>query len=174
MDFTKYDKLKKLAPTTTIEQKNIGDIAAYKIALVSIVMSIFTLVHYIHYVNIKYSTTALARFFQFFIMFYIIFLIAIYFRYTVNDIVIVYFVIMSIPYVYYLCEYILGLTSYLTLNTVTGRIYMLTTFMTLIAIGAITNKMHLVAIILAFVLIAICLSHAVKIIGKMLSALDKE
>ena len=174
MDFTKYSKLKQLAPTTTSGQQNIGDIASYKIALVSIVMSIFTLIHYIHYVNIKYSTTVLARFFQFFIMLYIIFLIAVYFKYTINDIVLVYFAVMSIPYVYYLCEYILGLTSYLTLNTVKGRIYMLTTFMTLIAIGAITHKMYIIAIVLALVLVAICLSHALKIIGEMLSTMDNE
>ena len=173
MDFSKYDKLRNLVPKEPINKVNIGDVAAYKIGFVSIIFSMITLIHYIHYMNIQYSTTAIARFFQFFIMFYVIITIGIYFRYSMNTIVFYYFIFILIPYLYYLIEYVYKLTQHLSLYTVSGRIYLLTTIMTIFAIGLITNNMHIVAILLAIGLVGIALSQGLKVIGKMITKLEK-
>lgn len=174
MDFSKYDKLRNLAPKESVKKVNIGDVAAYKIALVSIVMTMITLVHYVHYMNIQYSTTVVARFFQFFVMFYVLIYLGIYFKYSMNSIVFAYFIFIICPYVYYFLEYIFGLTKHLSIYTVTGRIYMLTTIMSIVAIGLITNKIYLIAILLALVLIGIALLNGFKIFGKMISKLDND
>tara|TARA_B100000161_G_C33424411_1_gene357102 strand:- start:514 stop:657 length:144 start_codon:yes stop_codon:yes gene_type:complete len=46
--------------------------------------------------------------------------------------------------------------------------------MTIFAIGLITNKMYIVAIVLAMGLVGIALSQGLKIVGAMISNLDKD
>tara|TARA_B000000557_G_scaffold219647_1_gene187453 strand:+ start:143 stop:286 length:144 start_codon:yes stop_codon:yes gene_type:complete len=45
--------------------------------------------------------------------------------------------------------------------------------MTIFAIGLITNNMHIVAILLATGLVGIALSQGLKVIGKMITKLEK-
>ena len=164
---------KKLTKNKIVPQGDDVGMKAFKFAFVSIVLAAFTLIHYIHYMDIKYSTTILSRFFYFFILFYIIIYIAMYYKYEMSDIFLVYFIIMSIPYLYYLGQYIIKLSTYLTLNTVKGRIYILTSFLTLFAIGLITDQTQIIAIILFVYILFLGLRSVLSIVGEMLQDVDK-
>lgn len=139
MDFSKFEKLRPLTERETSIINN-GDMKIIKTALISVVCAVVLLVHYIHYMNIQYTTTVLMRFFQFWFLFFVIFIVAIYLEYSEHDILINFFLLMSIPYIYHLLVYIFKYMKQLSFYTVKGRIFILTTFLFVVAMFLILRQ----------------------------------
>jgi hypothetical protein len=139
MDFSKFEKLRALTErkTTVIEQ---GDNKIVKMALVSVVCATVLLIHYVQYMNIQYTTTVIARFLQFWFLFFIIFGVAMYLEYNEFNVIINFFILMSLPYIYQLLEYVFNYMKKLSFYTVKGRIYILTTFLFVVAMFLIVRQ----------------------------------
>ena len=139
MDFSKFEKLSPLTNrgSSVIES---GDPKIIKIAFVSIACALILLIHYVQFMNIQYTSTMIARFSQFSVIFFLIFLLSVYLEDTIYDVVVSFFLLMSIPYLYYLFKYIFNYMKKLSFYTVEGRIYILTSSLFLVAMFLILRQ----------------------------------
>ena len=78
-----------------------------------------------HFLQIQHSLTVFHRFIQFFILFFALIYILNYFGKTLYEINLLFFVIMIIPYMYYLLKEMIQYFTGLTFKTVKGRIQIL-------------------------------------------------
>lgn len=142
MDFSKIESLKKLAKKDTITETatNSEDLEIIKLAFISLVCAILFLIHYIHYMDIQYTRTVIVRLFQFFLSFFILFNIAIYLGYDMNDIIFRFIFIMSIPYIYYIFQKLFNFTRKISFKTVKGRIYLVSSFLFIVAMFLILRQ----------------------------------
>lgn len=142
MDFSKIESLKKLAKKDTLTETdgNSGDLVIIKLAFITLVCAVLFLIHYIHYMDIQYTRTVIIRLFQFFLSFFILFNIAIYLRYDMYDIIVGFIIIMSIPYIYHIFQKLFNFTRQISFKTVKGRIYLVSSFLFIVAMFLILRQ----------------------------------
>ena len=140
MDFSKIQSFKNLAKKEEIYVDIEKDTIIYKIAFVSIVSAALLLIHYVHYMDIHYTNTVLVRFLQFSAIFFIIFNIALYLGYEMYNVLFLFFLVMSTPYLYHFLNKLMEFTMNFSFKTVKGRIYILTSFLFAIAVFLIIKQ----------------------------------